>query len=678
MLLRFFKNLFFCDSKSEEKEESLTKEDVLNNIANDIDLSDSIHRTVNQRLADNITATDQARESAVKAFSHFTPTRIGAQADQTVKSRLGYVANDEEFEQVQESVVTTGVDSVRANENYKKGIEVGLSDDLKDRWEINEESLDGVEVNFGDAWKVMEDALPGYDFSKGQSALDQCAKTVLAKAITERIIDKRVTSEQGTEKGEEASIASSEEQPEQALIEKTSSLINTMTLPENKVQYGVVDRAQQTDVDQVTSSFSLRPGPADVTAFHDFYDLQIAFQHVWAEVFDKELKVLGSLLYLALVDWRNELGVKTDVDTVSSIDELRQVMADVRNAALQIAEQDPRLKRVIQLVPELTPEVWSRLSETQRSALFDLAYHKNLVSHFVKAAPLPENQEAARAIIRAAELTPKKQSRVEKTLADLEQRLSDKYRFDVFYANPDSHKYSINFGILVNYRQRWQPISYQVGELVSTIPLAPKEVRKYTTRQVVKKSRAEKEIESALQVRRQDSTETSRSHSEIVRRANNKTNFKHTAEGGVNFTVWNAKGSDGVSIDSAKQSAQTKKEFREAVLKAAEEYKNDHRIELSTSESEESIETTSGEISNPNDELPVTYLFYELQRRFEVSEQIHKITPVVMVANKVPRPDEIDEDWLLAHDWILRRVILDDSFLPALDYLSEICRRRNR
>jgi hypothetical protein len=41
--------------------------------------------------------------------------------------------------------------------------------------------------------------------------------------------------------------------------------------------------------------------------------------------------------------------------------------------------------------------------------------------------------------------------------------------------------------------------------------------------------------------------------------------------------------------------------------------------------------------------------------------------PVILVAQEFPRPDEIDEDWIIANDWILRRVILDDSFLPALN-----------
>jgi hypothetical protein len=46
------------------------------------------------------------------------------------------------------------------------------------------------------------------------------------------------------------------------------------------------------------------------------------------------------------------------------------------------------------------------------------------------------------------------------------------------------------------------------------------------------------------------------------------------------------------------------------------------------------------------------------------------VVPVVLVAQPVPTPDQIDEDWILRHDWILRRVILDDSFVPAMDYLA--------
>ena len=79
-------------------------------------------------------------------------------------------------------------------------------------------------------------------------------------------------------------------------------------------------------------------------------------------------------------------------------------------------------------------------------------------------------------------------------------------------------------------------------------------------------------------------------------------------------------------------------------------------------------EEESGEISNPNDELPVTYLFYELQRRYRVEEKQHKVTPVILVAQEFQ--DTIDEDWIVANDWILRQHLLHPSMLPAMDYLA--------
>ena len=256
-------------------------------------------------------------------------------------------------------------------------------------------------------------------------------------------------------------------------------------------------------------------------------------------------------------------------------------------------------------------------------------------------------------------------SRLAHLLEELDRVLNEPYAFDVYL------KDSINFGIMVTYRQTWKPEKYQVGDLVSTIPLAPKEVRRYTTRRVTKKSRAVKEVEDAMQSRRSESIDTSRVDAEIVDKAQNKTNFNITAKesfDGEGYTIESTQQAGG---ENAKQSEKVKKDFRESVLKSAEEYKQDHRTEIDTSVSEEAEDTTFQEIQNPNDELTVTYLFYELQRTYRISEKIHQLTPVVLVAYEVPSPDQIDDAWLTAHDWILRRVLLDDSFRPALEYLTK-------
>jgi hypothetical protein len=257
-------------------------------------------------------------------------------------------------------------------------------------------------------------------------------------------------------------------------------------------------------------------------------------------------------------------------------------------------------------------------------------------------------------------------SRLHHLLTKLEKLISERYAFDVFAKN------SINFGVMVTYRQKWVPQNYQVGELVSTIPLAPKEIRRYTTRQVTKKTRATKELEDQLQTRRTESSDTARVESEIIAKAQEKTNFNITAKESLGGDdSWQIESTQAFGGEQAKQSERTKKDFRESVMKAAQEFKQQHRMEIDTSESTELEQTTFHEIQNPNDELTVTYLFYELQRTFRISEKIHRVTPVVLVANEVPAPNEIDDAWLVKHDWILRRTILDDSFRPALDYLTD-------
>ena len=238
------------------------------------------------------------------------------------------------------------------------------------------------------------------------------------------------------------------------------------------------------------------------------------------------------------------------------------------------------------------------------------------------------------------------------------------------FSRANRHERSVNFGILITYRQEWDPVTYQAGELVKTITLAPKEIRKFSKKMVVKRSQARKESDDHVASRKEESSTTSRVQAEIVRNAQAKTNFNLSAQGNFQIGVWSGTLKSTLGGNASKTSNEVKKEFREAVFKSAQEYKDEHKVEVNAEESFEQEFVELGEIMNPNDELAVTFLFYELQRRFKVSEHIQQLLPVVLVAQEVPEPHEIDEEWLISYDWILRRFLLDDTFMPALDYLS--------
>lgn len=455
------------------------------------------------------------------------------------------------------------------------------------------------------------------------------------------------------------------------VIHGLQQLMRTVYAPNGASRARPDTASIQEDVDK----FALRGGPADAPSFHDFHHLQIAFDAVWQDVEDERTvtqvrELLGQL---------SGLGIRSRAGAATTL--LEGVKLDVATA-LNALNSEPDVEVISEF--EITLELWRALTTVQQNELREIA--KKLNGDIDVEIDLPwgdvnvsmSAKERGR-LRRRGELIVQyahtkvvagghDYAKLHQMLAELEARLKEPYAFSVYAANGGDH--SVNFAILVNYRQKWEPLAYQVGELVRTIPLAPKESRKFTRKLTVKQSRSEKEVTSSLRSRRSESTDTSRADTEIVREAQLKTNFSLTASGGFQAAIWNGSASTTLSREAAATSRDVKRDFREAVVKSADEYKNERSLQVELVDSVEAQTEETGEISNPNDEIPVTYLFYELQRRFRVSEHIHRVSPVVLIAQDVPRPDQIDADWLVAHDWILRRVLLDDSFIPALTQLS--------
>jgi hypothetical protein len=457
-----------------------------------------------------------------------------------------------------------------------------------------------------------------------------------------------------------------------------------------------------------STPFELSTGASDADSFHDFFRLQIAFQDVWVELLDSRIPNAGEQLYAA---WDALMDRSSGFDDTGETDRAKTfspLLTDPNDPSkeLDIAGADQLSAFVESLKAQLgiaaggsssTPAELTQLKNALTTTLqgCDMLLHElnrvgshaywgggeqswdanpwltNTTDGDMQAFGGTERQKVfANVLTGLGSLSPTSPPDpsfldLPKLLDALDKMLKEPYRFDVFAPA------SINYGLLLNYRQHWKPQSYQVGNLVSTIPLAPQETRRFTTKTVIKKTRNVKEIDDSLRTGKSETGDTWRVDSEIVDRAKNQTNFQKNASGAFgNDNLYKVSASMQQGQDQAVESAQTKREFHESVVKSAQEYRNEHRIEITTEESREDEATTYREIRNPNDELTVTYLLYELQRRYVVDEKLFKVTPVVMVANEVPAPHEVDTSWILRHDWIIKRTILDDSFLPALEYLS--------
>ncbi|MEO8664243.1 MAG: hypothetical protein ABI462_02010 [Ignavibacteria bacterium] len=460
-------------------------------------------------------------------------------------------------------------------------------------------------------------------------------------------------------------------------------LINKMPSPEDGITLGKTDintRPGKSEVQDSVNTFQLQKGPAETTATYDFNVLQIAFDHVWHQLFDSEVIDLLHKSYQAATNKGIDIPkLKSDLPSIS-VTELKRSIE-----AIQSKDAVPPSKVIANF--EIFPNEWNNLNADYKNKLGEIAdaielallgFRKKTSTPVTRPGPFSQNSnngsfepidfyQAERYILKLKEQGERiidivrhdDYDSMDKVLQELENKIMSHYVFKVYAA--DASYSTINFGLLNTYRQSWEPLAYQVGHLIKTIPLAPKEERKFTIKTTINRKRSEKEEIKNSASESSESTTTVHSESEIMK----KVNLKFTAD--AEFSGWS---SFKTGFEADKESQRNKKEIRDTVKKAVEEHKSERNREVSTEQSYSRDSEETGTISNPNDELAVTYLFYELQKRYKISEQLYRVLPVVMVAQQVPKPEEITESWIISYDWILRRNLLDKSFLAGLNYLA--------
>ncbi|MEM7368154.1 MAG: hypothetical protein AAF587_06095 [Bacteroidota bacterium] len=488
-----------------------------------------------------------------------------------------------------------------------------------------------------------------------------------------------------------------------------SRVVDPMAAPEEEVVFGLTPSNRE-DIQENVDQFSLDSGPADAPMYVDFHHIQIAFDDVWTELLDDDVVDMAEELYNEMAEMggnpRQPSADDPEARNLPPIKLLRKELKHIRGAYKKANYSRRRaasidgpngirrnsggtgIKHLLQNgigqthLPEadvVMTDDGAYSANMYASPPENETQHKRRRQREDETEPHPQNQGTSRP---GSSLPPPRGNPSRNTgnneddrytqlhtiLQQLEERLREPYSFTVFAANGQER--SVNFGIVSTYRQKWTPIKYQVGELVKTIPLAPGEMKKFSKKTVLKKKRSIKELEKSSSMLRDESSTTTKAEAEIMRRAQAKTSFNLNVEGSFDFILSDGKVSSSLGHEAEKTSSEIKKQFRESVIKAIQEYKNERSQEIVTEESFSSEMTESGELKNTNSEITVTYLMYELQRRYRVTEELHRLTPIVLIANEVPNPAEIDEDWLIAHDWIINRSLLDDSFRSALQYLS--------
>lgn len=148
------------------------------------------------------------------------------------------------------------------------------------------------------------------------------------------------------------------------------NLVKQMTPPESAAIFSVHTRAGIKQVQEGVDGFTLHSGPADAPALHDFHHLQIAFEHVWQELFDGNVVQTGKKLYSDLVvlgiDPNEYLFSTTESALSEAVKDLLSRVVKPAEATVTIASEP--LIAVIEVF-DITPKQWAQLYPDQRTEL---------------------------------------------------------------------------------------------------------------------------------------------------------------------------------------------------------------------------------------------------------------------------------------------------------------------
>lgn len=298
--------------------------------------------SLRQAIKENLTTlrpeSDAVAKRVQEAFAAFNPSNLPKEE----LARRHYVAPGADPYKTLEAVVIKGTDALRSA-NTDRAITIRNTADLKKlikKAPKPTDSLNGV-----------AELAPLVDFinskSKGSTLVTEPTYT-LCKAELEAdkildVIENPPEQANGDDAANPKDSSSKTHEADQLVKDHVNRQMKSATAPESQLEYRKIPNSADKDKVQtaILQTFQLRPGASDVTSYHDFHTLQIAFEHVWTGIFDGKLASLGRDLYSEYVKLKDFIGSGHPDIKVSTVNDLRRLIDEVRKLSQIVEDGTP-------------------------------------------------------------------------------------------------------------------------------------------------------------------------------------------------------------------------------------------------------------------------------------------------------------------------------------------------
>jgi hypothetical protein len=290
-------------------------------------LDESVRDAIATNLKERSPAGRAVADRARAAFVHFTPSKHSS----AERARPNYLARGDDLAVAQETLITESLRATR-DSRLRRSIAIRLTDAVKP---LLKETAGEPRADTMDLAKLVDyivkagtrpslPASPAFTSCKAELEAERRMQAFQASNGADGGGD-------GAGPAAEKPDAAAPRATEKFVADKVSVQMETVTSPESELLYAVPARLNQDQLRRNIQTFELRSGASDVTSYHDFTTLQIAFQSVWTEIFDGQLASLGEDLYSEYVKLKAFAGLDDGVDhRIDTLDDLKALMDEIR------------------------------------------------------------------------------------------------------------------------------------------------------------------------------------------------------------------------------------------------------------------------------------------------------------------------------------------------------------
>ena len=233
----------------------------------------------------------------------------------------------------------------------------------------------------------------------------------------------------------------------------------------------------------------------------------------------------------------------------------------------------------------------------------------------------------------------------------------------------------VNIGLRVIYRQAWRHVGAQRGEVIRCVPLGSESTgRESATATAPVATRPGDQISRVVATsieKGQSSRPLDAVVTEITKAMVDSMKWRVDFDGSIHTGLHDLAATSDMELECRENSRNTNLRLSEIARNVAGEL----RARASTLASSIPAEAHAGsspsrESENVENEETATEVYSRLRNLYEVLTRPAEIENVVLVAEKLPAPAEISRSWVRRHDWILGKVLLDESFRESLETIG--------